>query len=61
MLDVAIPAFVGAFAAIVAIAEVQISSKPIKYLVALLAGALLAVLLALVLSWMIGMLGRAGR
>lgn len=59
MIANAVAGFLGAFAALVVIAEVQMQNKLIKYLVALLAGALLTVILAAVLAWMLAMLGRA--
>ena len=59
MIQYAIASFIGAFSAVLVIAEVQIANKPLKYLVALLAGALCTVVLSMVLAWMIRMLGHA--
>jgi hypothetical protein len=59
MFQASIAAFVGCFAALVALAEIQIKSRPVKYLVALLAGAFFTVLLTLVLDWMLKLLGHA--
>lgn len=47
--------FVGAFAALVALAEVQMSNKWLRYVV----GALLTVVLSMVLRWVAKTLGAA--
>jgi len=54
-----VAAFVGCFAAMVVLAEVAISNKWLKYLVALFFGALLAIILGLVLNWMVGLISHA--
>ena len=48
----ALAAFVGAYTALIVMAEVQMQSKIVKYLVGLVAGLLLTVVLSLVLGWM---------
>lgn len=57
--QVAVAACIGALSAMIAMAEVQIASKWLKYLVALVVGVLLALLLGLVWSWLLGLLSRA--
>jgi uncharacterized membrane protein len=52
-------AFVGAFAALVALAEVQASNKIVRYFAALLVGAVGAFLLSLILNWAAGVLSHA--
>lgn len=58
MFQTAIAAFVGAFAALVALAEVQHPNKVIRYVIALLAGTVLAFILAFVLQWLAHIFGQ---
>ena len=51
MIQSAVAAFVGAFAALFVLAEVQMPSKWLRYLVAFVAGILAAVLLAMLVGW----------
>ncbi len=54
-----IVAFVGAFAALLVLQEIQFQNKLIRYVAALLAGALLTVVLGMVLRWAAHALGAA--
>jgi hypothetical protein len=55
----ALAAFVGAFAALVALAEIQSTNKAIRYLGAFVVGAILAVVLGWLLRWVAHVLGAA--
>jgi hypothetical protein len=50
----AVAAFVGAFAALVALAEIQSANKLLRYVGAFLVGVLLTVVLSWLLSWASG-------
>jgi len=58
MFSAALSAFVGCFAAMIALAEVQIANKLLKYLVALVCGVIITFLLALVLAWVARIFGQ---
>jgi F0F1-type ATP synthase assembly protein I len=60
MIAVAVAAFVGAFAALVALAEIQAASKPVRYFAAFVVGLVAAVLLGLLVGWIAGLMGQAG-
>lgn len=49
---ITVSAFCGAFAAMVALAEIQSSSKVIRYLAAFVVGLVLAVLFGLLVGWL---------
>jgi hypothetical protein len=59
MIQYAIASFIGAFSALLVMAEVAVSNRLLKYFVALLAGALVTVVLSWVLEWMIRTLSHA--
>ncbi len=50
-MNITVQAFVGAFAAIAVLAEIQASNKVIRYLAAFVVGLLAAVLLGLLVGW----------
>ncbi len=60
MIDTAVAAFIGAYSALVVMAEITIANKLVKYLVAALAGLILTVLVALVLGWITGHIPHVG-
>jgi len=60
MFQTAVACFVGAFSAIVTIAEVQVSNKILKYLAAFLIGFIATVLLAFLLVWVSGLFAQFG-
>ena len=60
MIQYAIAAFLGAFSALLVLAEVTVTNKLLRYFVALLAGALVTVVLSWALAWMIRTLAQAG-
>lgn len=53
MIPNAVAAFVGAFAALFVLAEVQMPSKWLRYLIAFVAGLLATVLLAMLVGWIV--------
>jgi hypothetical protein len=55
MILTAVACFVGAFSALLAMAEVQTSNKWFRYLAAFLVGFVVTVLLALFLTWVAGL------
>jgi fatty-acid desaturase len=59
MIQYAVAAFIGAFSALLVMAEVVIQNRILKYFVALLAGALVTVVLSWALTWMIRTLAHA--
>lgn len=60
MFTAAVAAFVGCFAAMVALAEVQLPNKWLRYLLALLVGVLITFGLAWVLEKVSGVFSRVG-
>jgi hypothetical protein len=60
MLQFAVGAFVGAFSALLALAEVQNSNKLVRYFFALVVGLIVTVVLSLVVAWVLGLFHRVG-
>jgi thiamine transporter ThiT len=60
MIAFAVGAFVGCFAAMVTLAEITMPNKLVRYVVAFIAGALLAVILGFFLNWVAGLFHHIG-
>lgn len=59
MIQNAVVAFVGAFSALLVLAEVQMPSKWLRYLVAFVVGIVVAILLSMLVHYVAGLFGRA--
>lgn len=59
MIQTAVAAFVGALAALIVLAEIQMASRWVRYAVCLLVGLVITILLGLLLEWIVALISRA--
>lgn len=59
MIATALASFIGAFAALLVLAEIHADNKLVRYFAALIVGVVVTVVLALVVRWAAGIFGLA--